>query len=110
MKNSLSYFFIRERILKEKGGKIFGFTLTSPTFPPPIKRENILKLYPRSFSYSPSGGDFSLREILANFYSKKWNTSLKKENVFVGNGGKEVLFILFQILLKKGGSNNGLLI
>lgn len=103
MKKSLSYFFIRERILKEKGEKVLGFTLTSPAFPPPIKRENILKLYPHSFPYSPSGGDFSLREILANFYSKKWNTPLKKENTFIGNGGKEVLFILFQLLLKKRG-------
>jgi hypothetical protein len=54
MKKSLSYFFIRERILKEKGEKVLSFTLTSPSFPPPIKRENILKLYPRSFPYSPS--------------------------------------------------------
>lgn len=103
MKKSLGDFFLREKILKERGEKVFGFTLTSPTFSPPPLRKKILNFYKSSFSYSPSGGDFGLKEVLANFYSKKWQANLKKENVFVGNGGKEVLFILLQILLKKGG-------
>lgn len=102
MKKSLSYFFSKEKFLKEKGERILGFTLISPTFPPPIKKKNVLKFLPFSFQYSPSGGDFQLREILAKFYSQKNKISLKKENVFVGNGGKEVLYILLRVLLKKG--------
>jgi aspartate aminotransferase len=103
MEKSLSQFFLREKILKERGEKILGFTLTSPTFPPPPLRGKILNFYKFSFSYSPAGGDLGLKEVLANFYSKKWQVNLKKENVFVGNGGKEVLFILLQVLLKKRG-------
>lgn len=104
MKKSLAYFFAKEKALKEKGEKVLGFTLISPEFPPPASlEENMTRLYPRSFSYSTSGGDFALRDTLASFYSKKWSQPLKRENVFVGNGGKESLFILLQILLKKGG-------
>jgi len=103
MKKSLGDLFLREKTLKERGEKVLGFTLTSPAFPPPPIREKILNFYKFSFSYSPAGGDLGLREVLANFYSKKWQVDLKKENVFVGNGGKEVLFILLQVLLKKKG-------
>ena len=103
MKKSLNYFFSKAKELKEKGEKVIALTLTSPEFSPPPLRERILKFYKKSFSYLPSGGDFKLRETLAKFYSKKWNVPLKKENTFVGSGGKEILFILLQLLLRKGG-------
>ena len=103
MDKSLDYFFTKEKILKEKGKKILGFTLISPTFPPPPLKEKILKNLPLSFSYSPSGGEFALREALANFYSQKEKALLKKENVFIGNGGKEIIYILLQVLLNGSG-------
>ncbi|PIS39674.1 MAG: hypothetical protein COT33_00740 [Candidatus Nealsonbacteria bacterium CG08_land_8_20_14_0_20_38_20] len=103
MKKSLNYFFSRVKELKEKGKKILVFTLTSPEFEPPPLKEKILNLYPLSFSYSPAGGDFTLRETLAKFYSAKWQKPLKKENTFVGAGEKEILFILLNLILEKGG-------
>jgi aspartate aminotransferase len=100
---TLAYFYQKEREIKEKGGKVIGLTLTSPTFPSPPLKKRVLRLLPHSFSYSLSGGNLNLRETLANFYSKKWNIKLSKENVFIGNGGKEILFILLNLILKDGG-------
>ena len=99
---SLLEFFNKEKLLRSKGKKIISSTLTSPHFPPPINTSTLLKLLPNSFDYSPAGGNFQLRTILASFYSKQVQHQLNKENIFCGAGGKEVIYILYQTLLKKG--------
>lgn len=106
MKPTLNHFFTKAKKMAESGDKkqILNFTLTSPEFPPPIWVKNeINKVYNNSFSYLPSGGDFILRQELANFYSDKWNKNFKRENVFIGTGGKEVIYILLSSLLEKPG-------
>jgi len=103
MKKTLTHFFSKEEKLRAKGKRIFGMTLTSPNFPPPPMQKRIQNLYKFSFPYFPSGGDFELKRIFAKNYSARWKAKLKEENVFIGNGGKEIIFILLQILLSKGG-------
>lgn len=90
--------------MQAAGHKVLGFTLTSPEFPPPAWLEKeVSKVYKHSFPYLPSGGDFVLRQQLADAYSSRWQRKFKEENVFIGSGAKEILYILLTLLLKKGG-------
>ncbi len=104
MKPTLLYFFGKVKKMQAAGEKVLGFTLTTPEFPPPAWLEQeVAKVYKDSFPYLPSGGDFVFRQQLADFYSTKWKRKFKEENVFVGTGGKEILYILLTLLLKKPG-------
>ncbi|MFH1657500.1 MAG: aminotransferase class I/II-fold pyridoxal phosphate-dependent enzyme [bacterium] len=103
-KPSLLYYFAKAKRLQAEGKDVLGFTLTSPEFsPPPWLKEEVQKIYEKSFPYLPSGGDFELRRKLADHYSQKWTTKFEEKNLFVGAGGKEVLYVLLSLLLKKGG-------
>ena len=104
MKPTLNYFFTRAKRMQASGKEVLGFTLTSPEFPPPSWLEQeVHKVYKNSFPYLPSGGDFTLRQQLADLYSQKWKKNFKEKDVFVGAGGKEILYILLTLLLNKGG-------
>lgn len=103
-KPSLLYYFAKAKRLQAEGKDVLGFTLTSPEFPAPDwLEEEVRKIFSQSFPYLPSGGDFELRRKLADNYAQKWNCQLAEGNLFVGTGGKEVLYILLSLLLKKGG-------
>ena len=52
--------------------------------------------------YCPSEGMRALREKLAQKAEKQWNLSIDSENVFVANGCKYVLYVVFQSLCEKG--------
>lgn len=102
MKSLLS-FFARAKKMAAQGEKILGFTLTSPEFkPPPQLKKYVARAYKYSFPYLPAGGDFQLRQRIADFYSRSWGKKFDQDNVFVGAGGKEVIFILLLTLLQQG--------
>lgn len=110
MKSLLS-FFAKAKKMAAKGEKILGFTLTSPEFEPPSQlKKYIARAYKYSFPYLPAGGDFQLRQRIADFYGKAWGGNFNQDNVFVGAGGKEVIFILLSTILEQGKQNQEVII
>ncbi|PIR71649.1 MAG: hypothetical protein COX89_00090 [Candidatus Nealsonbacteria bacterium CG_4_10_14_0_2_um_filter_37_10] len=102
MKSLLS-FFARAKKMAAQGKKVLGFTLTSPEFEPPAQlKKYAASAYKYSFPYLPAGGDFQLRQRIADFYSRSWGKKFNQDNVFVGAGGKEVIFVLLSTLLEQG--------
>ena len=51
--------------------------------------------------YSSTIGEVLLREEICNYISYKYDLKIKNENVFVGNGSKQILYITFQLILNK---------
>lgn len=94
-----------------QGEKVLGFTLTSPEFePPPQLKKYTERAYKYSFPYLPSGGDFQLRQRIADFYSRSWAKKFNQDNVFVGAGGKEVIFVLLSTLFQQGKQDREIII
>ena len=102
MKSLLS-FFTKAKKMAARGEKVLGFTLTSPEFEPPLQlKKYAANAYKHSFPYLPAGGDFQLRQRIADFYSRSWGKKFNQDNAFVGAGGKEAIFVLLSTLLERG--------
>ena len=69
---------------------------------PKIRAEGQKAIEEGYTKYSPSAGQEALREKLAQQSSRQFSIPFSSENVFVSNGCKYVLYVVFQSLCEKG--------
>ena len=82
------------RQLEEKGEKIFKFGFGQSPFQIPIKVVNELKNNAYQNKYLPMQGLKELRNAVAKYTSIKKDYNYKSENVIIGPGSKELMFLL----------------
>ena len=83
--------------LEEKGEKIFKFGFGQSPFKIPIDIVNELKNNAHQNKYLPMQGLLKLREVVAKYTSKKKNYEYKPDNIIIGPGSKELMFLLHVI-------------
>ena len=82
------------RELEDKGTKIFKFGFGQSPFQIPGDIVNALKDNAYQNKYLPMQGLKELREVVANYTSTKKDYNYKSENVIIGPGSKELMFLL----------------
>jgi aspartate aminotransferase len=82
------------RQLEEKGEKIFKFGFGQSPFQIPIKVVNELKNNAYQNKYLPMQGLKELRNAVAKYTSIKKDYNYNSENVIIGPGSKELMFLL----------------
>ena len=82
------------RELEKKGKKIFKFGFGQSPFMVPQDVVNELKNNANQNKYLPMQGLSELREAVAKYTSNKKNYNYKSENVIIGPGSKELMFLL----------------
>ena len=85
--------------LESEGKKIFKFGFGQSPFKVPQDVVNELKSNAHQNKYLPMQGLEELRESIAKYISKKKNYEYSSNNVIVGPGSKELMFLL-QILFE----------
>ena len=85
------------RELEEKGNKIFKFGFGQSPFQVPDDIVNELKVNAHQNKYLPMQGLFDLRKSVAKYTSDKKNYNYSAENVIIGPGSKELMFLLHVI-------------
>ena len=80
--------------LEEKGKKIFKFGFGQSPFNVPIDVVNELKKNSHQNKYLPMQGLKKLREVIAKYTSEKKNNNYNSNNVIIGPGSKELMFLL----------------
>ena len=90
--------------LKAKGVDVIGFGAGEPDFDTPefIKEAAIRALREGKTKYAPAGGIPELREALAEKFKTKNGIDYKPSEVVVSAGAKNILFLLFLMLLDEG--------
>ena len=82
------------RELEDKGEKIFKFGFGQSPFQIPKDIVSALKNNAYQNKYLPMQGLKELRETVAKYTSAKKNYSYKSDNVIIGPGSKELMFLL----------------
>ncbi len=82
------------RELEEKGKKIFKFGFGQSPFEVPIEIINALKNNAHQNKYLPMQGLEALRKSIAKYTSLKKNFNYNYNNVVIGPGSKELMFLL----------------
>ena len=82
------------RKLEERGKKIFKFGFGQSPFKVPADVVEELKANAHQNQYLPMQGLSKLRDAVAKYTSKKKNYNYKSENVIIGPGSKELMFLL----------------
>ncbi|MCF8298840.1 MAG: pyridoxal phosphate-dependent aminotransferase [Saprospiraceae bacterium] len=77
-----------------KGKKIYRFGLGQSPFPVPKSVVEALRLNAAQKDYLPVKGLLQLRETVAEFHRKKDNVETIADNVIIGPGSKELVFLL----------------
>ena len=85
------------RRLEEQGKKIFKFGFGQSPFKVPEDVVNELKDNAHQNKYLPMQGLSELRDAVAKYTSKRKNYDYKSENVIIGPGSKELMFLLHVI-------------
>ena len=85
------------RRLEEQGKKIYKFGFGQSPFNVPEDVVMELKDNAHQNKYLPMQGLFELRNTVAKYTSKKKNYDYKSENVIIGPGSKELMFLLHVI-------------
>lgn len=88
------------KYLEGKGSSIYRFGFGQSPFPVPKFLQESLKKNVSKKEYGPVKGLCCLRESIANHYNRNYNLGLKKSNIIIGPGTKELLFLL-QLVTKK---------
>lgn len=84
----------RSKELMAKGKKVHRFGLGQSPFPVPRCVVEALRLNADQKDYLPVKGLRQLREAVAEFHRKKDNLSVTADNVIIGPGSKELVFLL----------------
>jgi aspartate aminotransferase len=84
----------RCKLLKSQGECVANLGLGQSPFPVPTPVVNALRLYASEKDYLPVRGLPALKEAVADFHRKKDNVNASADNVIVGPGSKELMFIL----------------
>ena len=82
------------RKLEEQGKKIFKFGFGQSPFKVPVDVVEELKNNAHQNQYLPMQGLSKLRDAVAKYTSSKKNLNYKSENVIIGPGSKELMFLL----------------
>ena len=82
------------RKLEEQGKKIFKFGFGQSPFKVPTDVVEELKANAHQNQYLPMQGLSKLRDAVAKYTSSKKNLNYKSENVIIGPGSKELMFLL----------------
>ena len=85
------------RQMEEQGRKIFKFGFGQSPFKVPTDIVNELKNNAYQNKYLPMQGLLQLREAVAKYTSKKKNYEYKSDNIIIGPGSKELMFLLHVI-------------
>ncbi|MDA7583495.1 aminotransferase class I/II-fold pyridoxal phosphate-dependent enzyme [bacterium] len=85
------------RKLEEQGKKIYKFGFGQSPFKVPEDVVEELKNNSHQNKYLPMQGLLELRNAVAKYTSKKKNFEYKSENVIIGPGSKELMFLLHVI-------------
>jgi len=85
------------RKLEEQGKKIYKFGFGQSPFKVPENVVRELKDNAHQNKYLPMQGLSELRNAVAKYTSKKKNYNYKSENVIIGPGSKELMFLLHVI-------------
>ena len=90
--------------LRAKGIDVIGFGAGEPDFDTPefIKEAAIKALRDGKTKYAPAGGLPELREALAEKFKKVNGIDYKPSEVVVSAGAKNILFLIFLMLLNEG--------
>ena len=80
--------------LEKEGKKIIKFGFGQSPFPVPDSIVEELKKNAHQKSYLPIQGLEDLREAISNYESKKKNRNISPEQIIVGPGSKELMFLL----------------
>lgn len=84
----------RSHQLIREGKRIFKLGLGQSPFPVPGVVENELKQNAFQKDYLPVLGLESLRQVVADYYARTQGLGFAKDNVMIGPGSKELMFIL----------------
>jgi len=84
--------------LEDQGRTVYKFGFGQSPFPVPETVIDELKKYANEKAYLPVEGLYPLREAVANYYVNKENISIAPDNVLIGPGSKELMFILQMVL------------
>ena len=82
------------RKLEEQGKQIFKFGFGQSPFKVPVDVVEELKINAHQNQYLPMQGLSNLRVAVAKYTSSKKNFNYKSENVIIGPGSKELMFLL----------------
>jgi aspartate aminotransferase len=82
------------RNLQKQGRFIYNMGLGQSPFPVPVTVVDSLKNHAHEKTYLPSNGLEELRVAVAKFHQEKDNVNIMPENVIIGPGSKELMFIL----------------
>ena len=85
------------KILEEQGKKIFKFGFGQSPFKIPLDIVEELKSNAHQNQYLSMQGLIELRDVVAKYTSNKKNYSYKSENIIIGPGSKELMFLLHVI-------------
>ena len=85
------------RRMEEEGKKIFKFGFGQSPFKVPDDIINELKNNAHQNKYLSMQGLLKLREVVAKYTSKKKNYEYKPDNIIIGPGSKELMFLLHVI-------------
>ena len=79
--------------LKKSGKKIYKFGFGQSPFPIPESIVSALKTNANKHTYLPMQGLEELRSAIANYLNKNNNNDFNKEDILVGPGTKELMFL-----------------
>lgn len=80
--------------LQREGRKIYRMGLGQSPFPVPVPVVETLKNHAHEKDYLPVKGLEELRQAVAYFHLQKDNLQISPENVLIGPGSKELMFLL----------------
>lgn len=80
--------------LAKEGKRIYRMGLGQSPFPVPESVVNRLKIYAHEKDYLPCEGLSELRSAVARFHRRKDNVNIQEDQVLVGPGSKELMFLL----------------
>ena len=87
---------------KARGIKVYHLNIGQPDHPTPQKALDVMKSIERNIlEYSPRQGFLSLRQKLAQYYSK-YNIDLVPDDIIVTTGGSEAVLFAFLSCLNPG--------
>lgn len=92
------------RDLKAEGRKIFNLTVGEPDFdtPDPIKAAAIAAIHAGETKYTPVNGTEALRKAIQHDYKTRLNIDCSLDEICVGGGGKQVLFVALMATVEAG--------
>jgi aspartate aminotransferase len=96
--------FMKAKQLESKGKKIIHLEVGEPDFVPPVAVKNALTdaIDEGHYHYTETRGVHKLREALAKSLKKKFDASIKDEQLIVTVGGRFAVFLAISTLVKPG--------